>query len=123
MVQNYSSLNADEAMVIAEQDRDFGYTHMCVLDSPYVSRSAITAKCPTALSGFPGSPAINIDDVAKVMEALGAFLRGVSAIPGLDLNLVVVCADSDGCVALDAPETVSNTNLIGLSASKTCRFD
>lgn len=60
------------------------------------------------MSGFRGSPPLDVDAVVALVETLGAVLRGTHEIVELDLNPVVVYPEGEGCVALDALMTVSS---------------
>ncbi|WP_422057211.1 acetate--CoA ligase family protein [Sphingomonas sp.] len=54
------------------------------------------------LDGYRGSPALDIDAVAKLIAGLGRVLAGTPSIREIDLNPVVVYPKGDGVVALDA---------------------
>jgi acyl-CoA synthetase (NDP forming) len=70
-------------------------------------REAIVAelrklKMGALLDGFRGSPALDVDAVAEVIEALGRLLTGSPRVREVDLNPVVVYPKGQGAVALDA---------------------
>jgi acetate---CoA ligase (ADP-forming) len=72
---------------------------------PDLPREAIVAalrglKQGPLLDGWRGSPALDVDAVAAIVEGLGQILRGTPAIREIDLNPVVVYPK--GVVALDA---------------------
>lgn len=72
-----------------------------------LSRDAIVdelhaLKSGALLQGFRGSPAMDVGAVADIVLALGAVLEAGPAIREIDLNPVVVYADGQGAVALDA---------------------
>lgn len=54
------------------------------------------------LDGYRGSPALDVDAVAALIEKLGQVLAGTSSIREIDLNPVIVYPRGEGVVALDA---------------------
>ncbi len=54
------------------------------------------------LDGYRGSPALDVDAVAKLIAGLGRVLAGTPSIREIDLNPVVVYPAGEGVVALDA---------------------
>ena len=54
------------------------------------------------LDGYRGSPALDVDAVAKLIAGLGRALAGTPSIREIDLNPVVVYPKGEGVVALDA---------------------
>jgi acyl-CoA synthetase (NDP forming) len=54
------------------------------------------------LDGYRGSPALDVDAVAKLIAGLGRVLAGTPGIREIDLNPVVVYPKGEGVVALDA---------------------
>lgn len=54
------------------------------------------------LNGYRGSPALDVDAVAKLIAGLGRVLAGTPSIREIDLNPVVVYPAGEGVVALDA---------------------
>lgn len=54
------------------------------------------------LDGYRGSPALDIDAVAKLIAGLGRVLAGTPSIREIDLNPVVAYPKREGVVALDA---------------------
>lgn len=54
------------------------------------------------LDGYRGSPALDIDAVAKLIAGLGRVLAGTPSIREIDLNPVVAYPKGEGVVALDA---------------------
>ncbi|WP_338446378.1 acetate--CoA ligase family protein [Pelagerythrobacter marensis] len=80
--------------------------------SPDLSPAAIEAellqlKGAALLTGFRGSPPLDIAAVARLVERLGRVVRGTGEILEIDLNPVVVFPEGQGCVALDALVTVA----------------
>lgn len=59
-------------------------------------------KSGALLDGYRGSPALDVDAVADIIEAVGRLLAGTPAIREIDLNPVVVYPKGQGAVALDA---------------------
>ncbi|HSX57428.1 MAG TPA: acetate--CoA ligase family protein, partial [Sphingomonas sp.] len=54
------------------------------------------------LDGYRGSPALDVDAVARLIAGLGRVLAGTPSIREIDLNPVVVYPEGEGVVALDA---------------------
>ncbi|MCP3729606.1 acetate--CoA ligase family protein [Sphingomonas sp. MG17] len=54
------------------------------------------------LDGYRGSPALDVDAVARLIAGLGRALSGTPSIREIDLNPVVVYPRGEGVVALDA---------------------
>jgi len=54
------------------------------------------------LDGYRGSPALDVDAVARLISDLGRVLAGTPSIREIDLNPVVVYPRGEGVVALDA---------------------
>jgi len=54
------------------------------------------------LDGYRGSPALDVDAVARLIAGLGRVLAGTPSIREIDLNPVVVYPKGEGVVALDA---------------------
>ena len=74
---------------------------------PGLSRTAIVAelralKQGPVLDGWRGSPPLDIEAVATLIEALGRVLLGTPRLREIDLNPVVVYPRGQGAVALDA---------------------
>lgn len=72
-----------------------------------LTHNAILAKLrqlkqAALLDGYRGSPALDIDAVAKLIAGLGRVLAGTPSIREIDLNPVVVYSRGEGVVALDA---------------------
>jgi acyl-CoA synthetase (NDP forming) len=85
-----------------------------VLIAPDATRETIRAallslKSAPLLTGFRGSPPLDIDAVVELIERLGAVLRGTPAIRELDLNPLVVFPEGQGCLALDAVMSVAGS--------------
>lgn len=59
-------------------------------------------KQAALLDGYRGSPALDIDAVARLIANLGRVLSGTPSIREIDLNPVVVYPTGEGVVALDA---------------------
>ena len=54
------------------------------------------------LQGFRGAPPCDVAALARVVSGLGRLMRGEPSIAEIDLNPVVVFAEAEGAVALDA---------------------
>ncbi|NJC04401.1 acyl-CoA synthetase (NDP forming) [Sphingomonas kaistensis] len=70
-------------------------------------REAIVAelralKQGALLDGYRGSPALDVEAVAALIETLGRVLAGTPSIREIDLNPVIVFPRGEGVVALDA---------------------
>ncbi|MBO9714554.1 acetate--CoA ligase family protein [Sphingomonas sp.] len=81
--------------------------HDVRLLAPDLPHDAIVAelrklKSGALLDGFRGSPALDVDAVARLVATLGRLLLGTPAIREIDLNPVVVHPSGQGAVALDA---------------------
>lgn len=77
---------------------------VCLLP-PDLTRDSIVAalrrlKGAALFDGYRGSPAVNLNAVAAIVQTLGRLLAGTPAIREIDLNPVI--ARADGAVALDA---------------------
>lgn len=59
-------------------------------------------KSGALLDGWRGSPALDLDAVARLIGALGRVLTNAPAIREIDLNPVVVYPRGEGAIALDA---------------------
>lgn len=59
-------------------------------------------KQAALLRGFRGSPALDVDAVARIIATLGSLLLTHPAIREIDLNPVIVYPEGKGAVALDA---------------------
>ncbi|MBX3592885.1 acetate--CoA ligase family protein [Sphingomonas sp.] len=74
---------------------------------PDLTHDAIVAelralKQGALLDGYRGSPALDVDAVARLIADLGRVLVGTPSIREIDLNPVVVHPRGDGVIALDA---------------------
>ena len=74
---------------------------------PDLTHAAIAAelralKQGALLDGYRGSPALDVDAVARLIATLGQVLIGTPSIREIDLNPVVVYPAGEGVVALDA---------------------
>lgn len=72
-----------------------------------LTRGAILAELRTLkqgalFDGYRGSPALDIDALAGLIETLGRILAGTPTIREIDLNPVIVHPVGQGVVALDA---------------------
>jgi hypothetical protein len=67
----------------------------------------LSLKSAPLLTGFRGSPPLDIEAVVELIERLGAVLRGTPVIRELDLNPLVVFPEGQGCLALDAVMSVA----------------
>jgi acyl-CoA synthetase (NDP forming) len=77
------------------------------LIAPGMSRSAILAeigqlKAAALLHGWRGSPALDLDALAALVERLGAVMLANPRIREIDLNPVILYPQGQGVVALDA---------------------
>lgn len=59
-------------------------------------------KSAALLSGFRGSPALDVSAVAKLIGGIGRFLIGAPYVRELDLNPVLVYPEGKGIAVLDA---------------------
>lgn len=59
-------------------------------------------KSAALLRGFRGSPPLDVDAVADIISRVAALLRGEPGIREVDLNPVIVYANGQGAIALDA---------------------
>ena len=59
-------------------------------------------KSAPLLNGFRGSPALDVDAVAELIGKIGAFMQANPRVREIDINPVVVYAEGQGAVALDA---------------------
>ena len=67
-----------------------------------IMEEILQLKCAALLSGFRGSPAIDIKAVADVVHRLGAFAISNPQIKEVDINPLMAYANGGGAVALDA---------------------
>jgi acetate---CoA ligase (ADP-forming) len=67
-----------------------------------IVRALETLKSAPLLTGFRGSPPLDIDALARLIETVGALLCAEPRIREIDLNPVIVYPDGHGAVALDA---------------------
>jgi acyl-CoA synthetase (NDP forming) len=72
------------------------------LSKPEIVAELRLLKSGALLDGWRGSPALDVDAVADMIDALGRLLQGTPSIRELDLNPVVVYPAGQGAVALDA---------------------
>jgi acetate---CoA ligase (ADP-forming) len=70
--------------------------HAAIVKALYSLRSG------SLLRGYRGSPALDVDAVAEIIERIGAALRAEPTIREIDLNPVVIYPAGKGAVALDA---------------------
>jgi acetate---CoA ligase (ADP-forming) len=75
--------------------------------APDMTRTAIVAelgrlKGVPLLHGWRGSPALDVEAVADIVQALGRLLLAQPRIREVDLNPVVLFAEGEGAIALDA---------------------
>ena len=87
--------------VHAEILKDFvllpaGLSRAAIVEALYSLRSGVL------LRGFRGSPALDVDAVAQMIERVGWVLRARPSVHEIDLNPVVVYPAGRGAVALDA---------------------
>jgi acetate---CoA ligase (ADP-forming) len=59
-------------------------------------------RCGPLLEGFRGAPACDVGSVAKVVATIGRLMRSAPQIVEIDINPLVVHANGEGAVALDA---------------------
>jgi len=67
-----------------------------------IVRELLALKSAPLLTGFRGSPALDVGAVAELIGRVGALLRANPRIREIDINPVVVYPDGEGAVALDA---------------------
>jgi acyl-CoA synthetase (NDP forming) len=67
-----------------------------IMDELYQLKSAALLK------GFRGSPSVDVRAAAELIHRLGAFICAEPAIQEVDINPVLVYAEGQGAVALDA---------------------
>ncbi len=77
------------------------------LFTPDLTHEAIVAellllKQAPLLRGFRGSPALDVDAVARIIVTLGQVLMAEPTIREIDLNPVIVYPQGEGAIALDA---------------------
>ena len=70
-------------------------------------RAAILAelgrlKAAALLTGYRGSPALDVGAVADIVMAVGGLLRAEPRVREIDINPVLVYPEGQGAVALDA---------------------
>jgi acyl-CoA synthetase (NDP forming) len=75
--------------------------------TPDLTREAIKAeldqlKSAALLHGYRGSPALDVEAAASLIETIGRLLRAEPSIREIDLNPVVLYPAGEGAVALDA---------------------
>jgi acetate---CoA ligase (ADP-forming) len=67
-----------------------------------IARELQLLKSAALLRGFRGSRPLDIAAVADIISRIGALLRGEPGIREIDLNPVIVYAQGEGAIALDA---------------------
>jgi len=72
------------------------------LSARQIEKELLSLKGAPLLTGFRGSPPLDVGAVATLVERLGQVVRGTPSIAEIDLNPVVVFPRGEGCVALDA---------------------
>jgi acyl-CoA synthetase (NDP forming) len=72
------------------------------LTIPAIVRERNLLKSAALLRGFRGSPALDIEAVAKIISQLGRLMLDEPSIREIDLNPVIVHPTGEGAVALDA---------------------
>jgi hypothetical protein len=59
-------------------------------------------KGAALLGSFRGKPARDVDAIAAVAAALGAFMRAHPEVREVDINPLIVFGEGEGALALDA---------------------
>jgi acyl-CoA synthetase (NDP forming) len=72
------------------------------LSAEAIEAELLALKGAALLTGFRGSPRLDVAALAALVERLGAAVRGTPGIREIDLNPVVVFPEGEGCSALDA---------------------
>ncbi len=72
------------------------------LSAEAIEAELLALKGAALLTGFRGSPRLDVAALAALVERLGAVVRGTPGIREIDLNPVVVFPEGEGCSALDA---------------------
>jgi acyl-CoA synthetase (NDP forming) len=72
------------------------------LDRDAIAAELRRLRLAPLLDGFRGEPAMDVDAVAALVEALGAVVAATPAIREIDLNPVMVYPRGHGAIALDA---------------------
>ncbi len=67
-----------------------------------IVRALHQLKSAPLLTGFRGSPRLDIDALARLIATVGVLLRSQPRISEIDLNPVIVYPDGQGVIALDA---------------------
>lgn len=84
---------------------------VCLIDpeqsAEQVAASLLALAQAPLLSGWRGSPRLDVAALAELIVRLGQVIRGNPAIREIDLNPVTVFPEGQGCVALDALMMVS----------------
>ena len=68
-------------------------------------------RCGPIFQGFRGAPELDVSSVAKVVAAIGRWMRSAPQILEIDINPMVVYAKGKGAVALDALISVAQVVL------------
>jgi acyl-CoA synthetase (NDP forming) len=76
------------------------------LTKAQILRELDSLKNAPLLRGFRGSPPLDVEAVADMIDLLGRMMTGTPSIQEIDLNPVVVYPKGQGAVALDALMTV-----------------
>jgi acyl-CoA synthetase (NDP forming) len=72
------------------------------LDRDAIAAELRRLRLAPLLDGFRGEPAMDVDAVAALVEALGKVVAATPAIREIDLNPVMVYPRGHGAIALDA---------------------
>lgn len=72
------------------------------MDEAAIARALMGLKSATLLSGYRGSPALDVAALAAMIRRIGAVLLAEPALRELDLNPVILHGEGEGVVALDA---------------------
>jgi hypothetical protein len=72
------------------------------LDQAAVHRALLGLKQAPLLTGWRGSPALDIAALAALIVRVGRIMAGNPAIREIDLNPVIVHPEGEGVLALDA---------------------
>ena len=67
-----------------------------------IVRELRALKAAALLTGFRGSPAVDLDAVAGIMARLGQFVLAHPEIAEIEINPLIVYPEREGAIAVDA---------------------
>jgi acyl-CoA synthetase (NDP forming) len=67
-----------------------------------IARELHRLKTGVLLRGFRGSPPLDVKAAAAIVAKLGAFMQAHPTVAEVDINPVILYAQGEGAVALDA---------------------